>query len=131
MSLETDLRTFLLTNVSASSGRTYIGLMRDPSDLFPHKAITILSTGGPAANGFMDGMGTDYRRMRFQVRVRSEVGDYAGGKALAEEVWQALQRASLSGYVRCTADNSEPLFWGRDAKDHYEWSVNGLAEKEE
>jgi Bacteriophage minor capsid protein len=132
MALEEDIRAHLLTTVSAASGRTFIGLMRDPSALFPHKALSVLSSGGAPANGFMDGMGTDYRRMRFQVRVRSDVGDYQGGKSLAESVWQSLQRANLTpGYVRCVTVNSEPLFWGRDDKDHYEWSVNGVAEKEE
>ncbi len=132
MAVEDDIRSHLLASVSAASGRTFCGLMRDPSSLYPDRAISVLQTGGAAPNGFMDGMGTDYRRCRFQVRVRSDVGDYEGGRTLSESIWQALQRATLTtGYVRCYVVNSEPLFWGRDDKDHYEWSVNGVAEKEE
>jgi hypothetical protein len=132
MALEDDIRSHLLASVSACSGRTFCGLMRDPSTLYPDRAVSVLQTGGPAANGYMDGRDTDYRRMRFQVRIRSDVGDYASGRSLAESIWDSLQRATLTtGYVRCVVADSQPLFWGRDDKDHYEWSVNGLAEKEE
>lgn len=132
MALEDDVRAHILASVSAASGRTFCGLMRDPDSLFPHRAVTVLQTGGDAPNGFMDGLGTDYRRLRFQVRVRSDVGDYQSGRTLAESIWQSLQRANLTtSYVKCVMVNSAPLFWGRDDKDHYEWSLNGRAEKEE
>ena len=131
--IEEDTRAFLLAQVSAASGRVFIGGVKDPSSFIPNKAVFLMQHGGVAPHGYMDGGGTDYRRVRVQVRVRSETDDYSGGKTLAESLLAALQRAHFGspGYVRVTVDSSAPLYWGRDEKEHHEWSVNATIEVED
>lgn len=135
MATEDDIRTFILANVSAASGRTFCGLMRDPDSVIPHKAVSVLETGGDLPNGFMDGRDKDYRRIRVQVRVRSDVDDYQTGRDLTQTLWGVLQRANLtsitSSYVSCHVTTSAPVYWGKDDKEHHEWSVNLRVEKEE
>jgi Bacteriophage minor capsid protein len=135
MATEDDIRTFILSNVSAASGRTFCGLLREPSNTIPHLAVGVLGTGGLMPHGFMDNRGYDYRTVRLQVRVRSEVQDYQTGRDLAETLWQTLQRANLStitsSYVMCHADQSAPVYIGRDDTEHHTWVVNLSIEKEE
>ena len=131
--IEEDVRAFLLAQVSATSGRLFIGGAKDPSAYIPNKAVFIMQHGGAAPHGYMDGGDTDYRRVRVQVQVRSETDDYAGGKSLAESVLAALHRAHFGspGYVRVTVDTSAPLYWGRGEKEHHDWSVNATIEVED
>lgn len=131
--IEEDTRAFLLAQVSSASGRVFIGGVKDPNAFIPNKAVFILQSGGVAPHGYMDGGDTDYRRVRVQVRVRSETDDYSGGKTLAESIQAVLHRAHFGspGYVRITADSAAPLYWGRDDKEHHEWSVNATLEVED
>lgn len=135
MATEDDVRTFILSNVSAASGRTFCGLLRDADDVIPHEAIGVLETGGGLPHGYMDGRNTDWRPIRVQVRIRSDVDDYQGGRDLAQTLWGVLQRANLStitsSYVHCRAVTAAPTYWGRDDLEHHEWSVNLSIEKEE
>ena len=37
---------------------------------------------------------------------------------------EQLHLAQLSGFVRCAANGSAPLYLGLDDTEHHEWSVN-------
>lgn len=79
----------------------------------------------------MNNAGPDIKRASVQVRVRSNVNDFAGGQQKARAVWSALQRAVLAGYMSITARESEPVYLGQDDTEHHEWSVNVETLREE
>lgn len=134
MATEDNVRAFILSTVSAASGRTFCGLMREPEGSYPVRAVSVLQSGGPAPHGYMDGQDTDYRYERVQIRVRAENDAYVTGRDLAQSIWEVCQRGHQHGlttaYVRCTASQSAPMYWGRDEKERHEWSINVLLEKE-
>lgn len=108
------------------------GPVRDPSVTVPHQSVFCLSTGGPAPLlHSQGGAGPDIKRASVQVRVRSNVGDFAAGQALARSVWSALQRAVFAGYMNIVCRESEPVYLGQDDTEHHEWSVNVETWREE
>lgn len=126
--VEEDIRAFLLATVSACSGRTFCGPAQDPRSDIPAEAVFVLQTGGMQPLGYMDSSDKDFRPVRIQARIRSAPHDYPGGKTLALAVQGALQRAFLGspGYVSVLCEQASPNYWGRDDKEHHDWSVNAV-----
>ena len=127
-SMESSLKTYLDTALSGAY-TTYIGPVRpaEPPTI-PHQAIFMMRSGGLAPSPYMDGgSGTDYKMVRLQFHIRGEPDDYIGAYGIAQSVWAAMQKvpsASLFSNVRCTCDQSAPMYLGRDDLGCHEYTVN-------
>lgn len=120
MSFEGDLRAKLVPGVIATAA-AFEGPIRKVGNGIPHQAIFITPVGSPPPFMYMDG-GADLRRYNAQVYVRSNPNAYTAGLALAEAAYNALHKASISGYVRVVAEQSAPAYIGLDAQEHHEWT---------
>ena len=92
----------------------------------PHQAIFCLLTGGPPPSPYFQNGGTSasFYRATVQVRIRGPQDQFRLGELLALQVRDKLHLAQLSGFVRCAANGSAPLYLGLDDTEHHEWSVN-------
>ena len=110
----------------------FLGPVREQAAGMPHKAVFCLATGGPSPLMHVQGnTGPDIKRSNVQIRIRSDVGAFAVGQALARSVWSALQRATFTGYMGIACRESEPVYLGQDDTEHHEWSVNVETWREE
>lgn len=89
----------------------------------PHQAVFVAEYSGPAPVPYL-GTGDSYWRKNVQVMVRSNPGEQKEGLVIARAVLALLHAATMSGYVQCLAQQSTPTPLGRDATNHYRWSVN-------
>lgn len=134
MSVETDVRSFLLTQgiSGVTSNMIFVGAARKPGQGVPHVAIFVQEQGGLMPNEYMNGQKKTYRRSDFQLRVRGAVGGYQNVKAMADSCWLAMQKAPLTSasfsYVRCYNLQSSPIYVGQDDTEHDEFVVNGRVE---
>lgn len=108
------------------------GPVRPPSSGIPHEAVFCLTTGGPKPESQVNAnTGPDLKRGSVQVRIRSNAGKFTDGETLANTVWTAIQRATITGYMSVTCAQSEPVYLGQDDTEHHEWSVNVDTMREE
>ena len=121
---ETDVRTHLITQSVIASSAIFIGGARRAGNGIPHKAVFVSQNGGYPPSEYMGGVSTTYYARTVQVRVRGDVNDYAAGLTLANAAHNALQRATISGYVRVTCNQSAPMYMGFDEVEHPEWSFD-------
>jgi len=99
----------------------FVGAIKPVSQFVPVNSIFVLSTGGyPPQRVFQTT--TELRRPSVQVRIRWN--GYEAGLAKAEAVYNALESASIPGYLDVVADQSSPIFLGFDENNNYEWSLN-------
>lgn len=145
MNTELDVRNWLIGAGSAvstcSTSFTFVGPMRKSKPNFPDQAVTIREYGGLMPHGYLDGSTQTYRRTDVQIRVRAPVNGYTTGKALAEAVWQAMNRPNLASfsfgasgasvaYIRIQPLQSAPVFMGENDVEQPEWSINVRLESE-
>lgn len=138
MSLETDLRTYLLTTgVSGlSTNNVFVGPTRKslPGTAPGVRCVSILETAGYQPHEWLDGGVSNTRRIsEAQVRVRGLPNDYLNTKTLADSVWLKFQKvssASITGrtYIRVFNLHSAPLYAGVDDLERDEFFINVRAE---
>ena len=123
--------TLVAADIGVTLGDNLVrGPIRQPRPpVLPHEAVFCLSTGGPPPRYFISGPGGP--KLRFgvvQVTIRSEpassVDSFESGQQLARSVWRALDNATVTGYVKFDARDSEPVYLGQDDTEHHLWVVN-------
>lgn len=123
------MRTLLLTASVPNVGDVFCGPARRVGNGIPENAVFILEQGGHNPQEYLDGgLSQTYRSNLINVRVRSAPRAYGVGKARADGVWRAFQKATASGYVRITMSNSAPLYMGQDEAECDEWVLYGVVE---
>lgn len=91
----------------------------------PHKCVFVLGTTGITDEPWVDGgTRTGLKKYGAQIWVRSEVEDYDAGRALADAVFNAVDKVPPAGYLECRALNSGPAYVRKDAMGHHEWTIN-------
>ena len=101
-------------------GSIFTGAVLPPSQYIPTKAIFVSETGGPAAQRVF-GLAHEHRRANVQVRIRST--DYTTGQQVAQQAYDALESADLSGYLD-VACIGLPIFTALDENGMYHFSLN-------
>jgi hypothetical protein len=121
-----DVVDYLAAQIGALTKGTnlFIGRLPAKSAIIPSKCASVLPTGGTMPMGFADGSDTAETYSSLQVRVRGEPRDYQDARDLAKSVWDTLNYATVSGYIECRCEQSEPLYLGEDSAGHHEWTVN-------
>jgi hypothetical protein len=107
----------------------FLGPARAPEpDVVPDEAIFVLANGGPVppAPYFGGESAPSFRQPAVQVRVRGPVDDFESARVLARNVWAALNKATLTGYLACMPQQGEPVYIGIDATNHHELAINLL-----
>jgi len=99
----------------------FIGHIRPASQHVPVNSIFVQNTGGRPPQRFLRTK-TEIRYPSVQVLVRWS--SYEAGQAKAEAIYDALESASISGYLDIVADQSAPLYLGLDENNNYGWSLN-------
>lgn len=89
--------------------------------------IWVHATGGPAPMPFLNAtVEGSFYDSSVQVVSLSASDDFAGGLTTARAIRDALHTKTISGYVICVADQSEPFYLGQiaEADGQHEWSQN-------
>lgn len=93
----------------------------------PHRAVFCLGTGGIDDIPYVDGgLKQALRQPTVQVWIRSDPENYDDGKALADAVFDAIDKNPPTGYAECRALGSRPAYVVKDEKGHHLWTVNVL-----
>lgn len=95
-----------------------------PSDFVPVEAVFCLDDSGPPTAPYLGAGGVGMRFYRVIVRVRAKKDEYNNGLALAREVFEALQYASIGSYVNIESEGTGPGYIGPDAEGSPEWVIN-------
>ena len=98
----------------------FAGPTRAPSTFIPHRAIFVLTYGGPAPLDKFNG--TPIQRHSVQVMIRGNVDSFSVAQADAKACRDALHLATVSGYLRCAA--LQPAYLGLDDTEHPLFSLN-------
>jgi len=96
------------------------GPMRAVSSVIPHRAIFVLTVGGPSP--FDKFSGTPIQRHNVQVMLRGNVDAFSVAQADAKACRDALHLATIAGYLRCAA--IQPAYLGLDDNEHPLFSLN-------
>lgn len=92
------------------------GTMRGVSDDVPRNAVFVYSEGGVDPQRFM----TQVTEIRYTlIAVRTRWSKFAGGNAKAQAIQNALQGASISGYMDIVASESLPTSLGQDESGNH------------
>jgi hypothetical protein len=98
----------------------FAGPMRAVSSKIPHRAIFVLTYGGPSPLDKFSG--TSIQRHAVQVMVRGAPDAFSVAQADAAACREALHLATISGYLRCAA--IQPAYLGLDDTEHPLFSLN-------
>lgn len=121
-----------LVRPPTANANLFLGVMPEDDDsTVPDRCVAILETGGRPPVPFVGGGRVTYRRVTCQVRVRGPREDFANGQTLARAVLDALNLATVSGYVQVRVRESAPFYGGTDQSDRHGWAMNVEAEFED
>lgn len=135
MTVESDLAAHIATVLGAPyvyGANVREGPVRKPTDgvatgSVPHECVFCVGTGGLDDQAYADGGAkTAEKRFTVQIWVRSEPLAYDDGKALADAVFDAVDKTPPAGYFECRALASQAAYVRLDDTDHHEWSINVL-----
>ena len=114
-----DLATHLDTqSVGTLTTDIFRGPVRAPSRHIPDRVIFCFTQGGPSPIPILGAAKTDIREARVSIYIRGNIGTYSATASLARIVYDAVERASIAGYVSVLSDASEPLYIGLDPTEH-------------
>lgn len=114
-----DLATHLQAQSVGTVGTDiFRGPIRSASEYIPHRGIFCVPKSGPAPIPILGASKTDVREARVSVYIRGNIGTYTATYTFAGMVYDAIQRAQISGYVSVLSDYSEPLYIGLDPNEH-------------
>jgi len=120
MSILDDIGT-ALDAASVTGGVTGWTLYKSYLPDSPDLAIAVFETGGPTPD---QTQGDKFDEPSFQVRGRGEAFGYDALRTKMQEVFDALNDATVSGYTFIFADSSGPIPMGYDKNDRPELSWN-------
>ena len=126
MALLDDIGTELTTAgvVGGATGWTLAKAFEPPT---PDQVVTLYETGG----GLPDQTdGTKYDLPTFQVRVRGDEFGYEDARTKMGDVFDALNDATISGYVFVFAAQSGPISLGHDGATRPLLTLNFVTMKE-
>jgi len=106
----------------AAGANVFHGPVRPFGTGVPHKAI--FCGPGAASPPVRQFRGGEIRRAAVQIRSRADVGDFEASELLARSVWDAIEFATIAGYIQVQAVDSEPVSLGQDDQEHWEFVVN-------
>lgn len=109
----------------AAPNNVLVGRERESDTFVSNQIINVVATGGPPPEPIMNAGGNIFRA-RVQVMIRSQVDDYAGGRALARACLRKLHLAVISGYTDVMAQETEPNYLGPDERQVERFSFNLL-----
>ena len=114
-----DLANHLETELVGTVGTdVFRGPVRAPSRYIPHRSIFCFTQGGPPPIPLFGSDRTDVREARVSVYIRGNIGTYTATATFARMVYDAVERARISGYASVLSDASEPLYIGLDPTEH-------------
>ena len=106
----------------------FFGPQREVSNVVPINAIFLMGRGGPAPIRSMTQV-SEIRNPIVNIRVRWN--KFAAGDTKVRAIQDALQGASISGYLDVEALQSEPSVIGEREEGHHFWLLSiGLAFEE-
>lgn len=109
-----------LTTASVIDGSTWFGFGAF-MPATPDQAVVVSDTAGPAPG---QESVTGHNFPTFQVRVRGAKEEYDTARTKMQEVFDALNDATISGYIYCFATQSGVLPLGQDEKERPILSLN-------
>lgn len=98
----------------------FAGPVRPVSTVIPHRAIFVLTYGGPAPLDKFSGV--SIQRHSVQVMIRSNADAFSVAQADAKACRDALHLGTVTGYMRCAA--LQPVYLGLDDNEHPLFSLN-------
>ena len=98
----------------------FAGPVRPVSTVIPHRAIFVLTYGGPAPLDKFSGV--SIQRHSVQVMLRGNADAFSVAQADAKACRDALHLATIAGYMRCAA--IQPSYLGLDDTEHPLFSLN-------
>lgn len=98
----------------------FAGPVRPVSGVIPHRAIFVLTYGGPAPLDKFSGV--SIQRHSVQVMIRSNADAFSVAQADAKACRDALHLGTVTGYMRCAA--LQPVYLGLDDNEHPLFSLN-------
>lgn len=118
----------VLLNASVAGGITSWGLFKSYMPDAPDNSVCVYETGGVEADQSDD---TRYDRVSFQVKVRAATYSYEDARNKIAEVFNALNDASVPGYVYVFASTGAPLSMGYDETNRPSlvWNFEALKER--
>ena len=98
----------------------FAGPVRPVSTVIPHRAIFVLTYGGPAPLDKFSGV--SIQRHSVQVMIRGNADAFSVAQADAKACRDALHLGTVTGYMRCAA--LQPVYLGLDDNEHPLFSLN-------
>ena len=98
----------------------FAGPVRPVSTVIPHRAIFVLTYGGPAPLDKFSGV--SIQRHSVQVMIRGNADAFSVAQADAKACRDSLHLATITGYMRCAA--IQPVYLGLDDNEHPLFSLN-------
>ena len=98
----------------------FAGPVRPVSTVIPHRAIFVLTYGGPAPLDKFSGV--SIQRHSVQVMLRGNADAFSVAQADAKACRDALHLGTVTGYMRCAA--LQPVYLGLDDNEHPLFSLN-------
>ena len=118
-----DLATHLQTGGHGTVGTSiFAGPVRASGGGIPEQAIFVREYGGPAPS--MRFNGDSIYEFAVQVLVRAKRNETAGGMVRARAALAACHKATVSGYLWCTASQSSPVLMPQDSVELPTWVFN-------
>jgi hypothetical protein len=125
MTPEIDITTYLNNTVSSLTSGTSLfhGGMLQPDSIVSELAVFVMPTGGAMPRA-MAGSDDAEHYATVQIYIRGTKNDYPTAIALARTVYDALQYASLPGYIECRLVQSGPIYLGLDKDGRHAITIN-------
>lgn len=113
-----------ITLVYAAGGNLLIGPVRPYAEgVIPQLCVFVLQSGGPPVSPYM-GQAEGWHVTPVQLTVRSEIGAYDQGHALARALHARLHLNTPAGYTYCLAQQSDPVYAGTDDQNSHRFTIN-------
>jgi len=116
-----------LTTASVVGGATGWALAKAFEPPTPNRVVSVYETGGGEPD---QTDGTKYDSPTFQVRVRGDEFGYSDARDKMDDVFAALNDATISGYVYVFARQSGPIPLGHDGNTRPLMTLNFQALRE-
>lgn len=108
----------------AVGGNLTMGPVRSKDETIQNVHVSVLQTGGPAPQPFLESGGASWKLARVQVTVRSQVDDFHTGQATAVGLLAKAHLGVIAGYTNVLAQETEPNYLGADERGTHRWSFN-------
>lgn len=96
----------------------------------PADAIAVLAAPGAAPQALLNGGANEVKQEGIQVLVRSNQGDFAGGKQRARNIYDDLRFYQPAGYIDIRPQGTWSYI-GADDQGRHQFSLNFIAQIQE